>query len=297
MTAVEYIQSLERKVEELEGLLDGDSTRGADDASSPPTPLNNRSERLRRPSLDTPTSSGTSQPSAQVSFAPLPSALGSSITSNANVAQSGQSSPSDSDDDFLVETMVGAGEYDSPHASSFERYRGSFAGLSLLERVQNLCIHASANRKNPNVETVQDEFIHAFDFASPDNESSIPWDAFAMLPSRANFDRAIDIVVDQACCNMQFLGRSARSAFHLIVQGESGTNPNLQIVLRSRALLSRCTLKPRKIQNTTVVSHWPCCMQSWHLPDGSSPPLLAMPLQPQVPEGRSNRRLVPAECY
>jgi hypothetical protein len=115
---------------------------------------------------------------------------------------SGNASATGSEDDVVIETMVGADEQDSS-----EKYRGSFAGLSLLKRVHNLCKHVSANRKNSDVEALQDDFTHAFDFASPVSDSSISWDAFVMLPSRDSFNRAIDVVVDQACCNMQFLDR------------------------------------------------------------------------------------------
>ncbi|KAK5168206.1 Gypsy retrotransposon integrase-like protein 1 [Saxophila tyrrhenica] len=208
MTAVEYIQSLERKVEDLEMALDRESARGS---SSPASPMTIRSDRNGpSSSTDTPTASQASMPPPQTSAPPLPPAPPSSTPftngAHADAPQAGKSSGTPADED-VIETMVGAGEYDSPHASSFERYRGSFAGLSLLRRVHDLCKDASASRKNSEVETLQDDFIHAFDFDSPENDSSIPWDAFAMLPSRANFDRAIDVVVNQACCNMQFLDR------------------------------------------------------------------------------------------
>jgi hypothetical protein len=200
MTAVEYIQSLERKVEELESLLNRDGNEGSV-RSTPPTPLTSRSDR---PWLvgETPSS------------ATLPK------DSNSVAIQSRRPSVSGSDED-VIETMVGAGEYDSPHASSFERYRGSFAGLSLLRRVHNLCKHASANRKNPDVEALQDDFIHGFDFVSPTNDSAIPWDAFAMLPSKTSLDRAIDVVVSQSCVNMQFLDRAALEDIARLVYAES----------------------------------------------------------------------------
>ena len=97
--------------------------------------------------------------------------------------------------------MVGAEEPNSPHNSSFERYRGSFAGLSLLQRVHNLCRHVSATKNNADakaLQDLQDDFIHAFDFASPDSDSSISLDAVVMLPAKDSFDRAIDVVVNQA---------------------------------------------------------------------------------------------------
>ena len=202
MTAVEYIQSLERKVEELEGLLHRNGTQIPDDASTPPTPRSRSEEKSFGLSEDPAT-----PPKKDVVHPPL-------------VISSGKSSATGSDEDVVIETMVGADE----HASS-EQYRGSFAGLSLLKRVHNLCKHVSATRKNSGVEALQDDFIHAFDFASPVSDSSLSADAFVMLPSRDNFSRAIDIVVDQACCNMQFLDRAALEQTAREVYAENEEEP------------------------------------------------------------------------
>ena len=187
MTAVEYIQSLEKKVEELESLLNRDGSQDVEEASTPPTPPSTFDKPYSTPSAKSP---------------PPKPAHGA----DAVALRSGKSPVSGSDED-VIETMVGAGEYESSHTSSSERYRGSFAGLSLLQRVHNLCRHVSAARKNSDVGALQDDFIHAFDFASPDSDSTIPLEAFALLPPRESFDRAIDIVVDLACCNLSFLDR------------------------------------------------------------------------------------------
>lgn len=202
MTAVEYIQSLERKVEELEELLSRNGTQSLDDASTPPTPKSGEEDKSFQSPNDpmTPVKKEAVHP-------PL-------------VMASGRSSATGSDEDVVIETMVGADE-----RASSERYRGSFAGLSLLKRVHNLCKHVSANRKNSDVEAMQDDFIHAFDFASPVTDSSISADAFVMLPSRDNFSRAIDIVVDQACCNMQFLDRAVLEQIAREVYAENEEEP------------------------------------------------------------------------
>ena len=186
MTAVEYIQSLERKVEELEGLLDRDSSRAREEVSTPPTPPSVQDDKAwcASPARSSP----PKLRKASTSVDALPS----------------KSSTSENDED-VIETMVGATEEYSPRSGSFERYRGSFAGLSLLRRVQNLCKHVSATRRNTDADALQEDFIQAFDFASPDSDSSIPWNAFVMLPSKESFDRAIDVVSNQACCNVQFL--------------------------------------------------------------------------------------------
>jgi hypothetical protein len=202
MTAVEYIQSLERKVEELEGLLNRNGTQSPDDASTPPTPRSRNEDESFRLSEDPAT-----PPKKEVVHQSL-------------VISSGKSSATGSDEDVVIETMVGADE----HASS-EQYRGSFAGLSLLKRVHNLCKRISASRKNSVVESLQDDFIHAFDFASPVSDSSLSADAFVMLPSRDSFSRAIDIVVDQACCNMQFLDRAALEQTAREVYAENEEEP------------------------------------------------------------------------
>lgn len=204
MTAVEYIQSLERKVEELEGLLSRNGTTDslADDASTPPTPKSGQEDKSSRLSIS---------PSTPPKKEELPTSL---------VIASGKSSAAASDEDVVIETMVGADE-----RASSERYRGSFAGLSLLKRVHNLCKHVSATRKNSVVDSLQDDFSHAFDFQSPVSDSSLSADAFVMLPSRDNFNRAIEIVVDQACCNMQFLDRSALEQTAREVYAENEEEP------------------------------------------------------------------------
>lgn len=194
MTAVEYIQTLEKKVEELETLLGRDSSsRTLEDRSTPSTGSGQEDEQSSPRSAKTPPS-----PAAQRVPEPV-------------VIRSGKASASGSDED-VIETMVGTGESDSPYSGSSERYRGSFAGLALLQRVHNLCRTVSAKRKHSDAGAVQDDFVHAFDFGSPDADSTIPWEAFALLPPKYSFDRAADIVVTQACCNMQFLDRQMLEA-------------------------------------------------------------------------------------
>ncbi|KAK3714464.1 Gypsy retrotransposon integrase-like protein 1 [Vermiconidia calcicola] len=201
MTSVEYIQTLEQKVEELEGLLERDGPNDLDETSDPPTPSSRQDDRPW-PASETPASSNIPSVRDLVHM------------------RSGKPAISGADED-VIETMVGAGEHDSPHTSSFERYRGSFAGLSLLRRVHNLCKDVSTSQKYSDSEALQDDFIHAFDFASPNSDSSVPWEAYVMLPSRTNFDHAIDTVVNQACCNMQFLDRPALEDIAKHVYAES----------------------------------------------------------------------------
>lgn len=62
----------------------------------------------------------------------------------------------------MIETMIGAREDDLINAMSLRRYRRSFAGLSLLQRMQNLCRHMSGVPRSSTIE--EDDFLHAFDF-------------------------------------------------------------------------------------------------------------------------------------
>ena len=90
-----------------------------------------------------------------------------------------------------------------------EHYRGSFAGLSLLKRVHNLCRRVSGMQIDPNGEMIRDDFAHAFDVQPPGSDSTIPWEAFALLPPKDSVDQAIDVVIRQACYNLQFLHGSS----------------------------------------------------------------------------------------
>lgn len=189
---MEYIQQLERKVEDLEGLLDRNGLRQDEESSvSPVSPASKRN--------------GSSWAAAKTPQTPPMKVADVGPV----IWRSNKSSASASGDEDVIETMVGAGEYDQSQVNHAERYRGSFAGLSLLRRVHNLCKHVSGGmQKNADsAETLQDDFISAFDFGAQDLDLVVPYEAFAMLPSRIEMDQAIDIVVNQACCNLQFVDR------------------------------------------------------------------------------------------
>ncbi len=205
MTAIEYIQSLEKKVEELEGLLSSDGSHALKDDSTPPSSPDPHKKKMAQ-SLRSPS--------------PKSSKMSEGLGSKTN--QSTKSSVNGSDED-VIETMVGADE------SSFEGHRGSFAGLSLLQRMHNLCRHVSASKKQSDAEVLQDDFISAFDFASSESDSTIPPDAYALLPPKAGFERAMDTVLSQPCCNMQFLDRAGLEEIAADVYGEpnaSGRPPS-----------------------------------------------------------------------
>jgi hypothetical protein len=138
---------------------------------------------------------------------------------------SGQSQLHVSDED-VIETMVGAREDNPANARSLEHYRGSFAGLSLLQRVQNLCRHLSGMPRSPTTEELEDDFVRAFDFTPPSLSSTNSWGAFPLLPLPESMDHAIDVVVNQACSNMQFLDCcSLRSiARHVYAEVETESN-------------------------------------------------------------------------
>jgi hypothetical protein len=136
-----------------------------------------------------------------------------------------QSQPHGSDED-VIETMVGAREDNLVNARSLEHYRGSFAGLSLLQRVQNLYRHLSGMPQSPTTEEPEDDFVRAFDVTPPSLWSTNPWGASPLLPLPESMDHAIDVVVNQACSNMQFLDcRSLRSiARHVYAEVENESN-------------------------------------------------------------------------
>lgn len=194
MTAIEYIQTLERKVEELEGLLSGDVTRPVKEESTPPSSPDGPSRRA--PSTQSPAVRSTWT-------GDIPTGQGKASAKSMSV---------NGEDEDVIETMVGADESFPLENGSFDSHRGSFAGLSLLQRMQNLCRIASrrksdAERRRSDDTVSQDDFISAFDYASFESDSVIPPEAFSILPSKGAFDRAIEVVVTQSCCNMQFLDR------------------------------------------------------------------------------------------
>ena len=79
-----------------------------------------------------------------------------------------QSQPHVSGEDVdVIETMVGVGEDNLVNARSLEHYRGGFAGLSMLQRVQNLCRHLSGIPRIATTEELEDDFVRAFDFMPP----------------------------------------------------------------------------------------------------------------------------------
>ena len=136
-------------------------------------------------------------------------------------------------DEDVIETMVGAREGDQTCAHSLEYYRGRFAGLSLLQRVQNLCRYLSGISRSPGTEQAEDQFVHAFNFLPPSCRPTVSLEAFHLLPSPEVMDYAIDVVVNQACTNMQFLDRDSLHSIARKVYAKAETGPRDH---RSKAL-------------------------------------------------------------
>ncbi|KAI7228304.1 hypothetical protein KC330_g7982 [Hortaea werneckii] len=216
MTATAYIQSLERKLGELENLLKGQQ-KGAAPLRSPHQNGGTPSE----PPKSVPRSEPQSEPRSPGSVAPtLPSpttTLQRVDTQGGAPDQSASASLPQPDED-IIETMVDVNERTRPMntpgsgngTNVWDSHRGSFAGLSLLRRVHNLCRSVSGLNQNEQAspgDPFEDDLTHAFDIAPPDADSTISWEAFALLPSREKIEHAIDVVVNQACCNLQFLDR------------------------------------------------------------------------------------------
>ncbi|EMD01178.1 hypothetical protein BAUCODRAFT_135907 [Baudoinia panamericana UAMH 10762] len=179
MTSTQYIRQLERKVGQLEKLLGSPGS-----LTSPPTQAS-------------PTHDVQSTPQMQWQ----------------NTGSSEQDQPDESppSDDEYIETIVQDDSQprhstDGTESQSHELDPVDFGGLRILKRVHNLCKHLG---KRGRAEAVDESLANAFEVAPPEEMSTpISWEAFAMMPSRAAVDKAIDIVVDEACCNMQFLDRT-----------------------------------------------------------------------------------------
>ena len=180
MTSTEYIQSLEAKVTELEELLG----RSASSASA------SRSSRA-----------GSHMAGTEQTYSPA-------------VSHSGDSPSSDDLMDTIVDVDEDRMSVTSPADDKFKRqnstelHPGDFGGLSLLRRVHKLCKHVSGIRNDEGGGTLPtDDLSSSFAVAPPEADSPISWEAFALLPRRETVDQAIETVIHEACCNMQFLDR------------------------------------------------------------------------------------------
>lgn len=104
----------------------------------------------------------------------------------------------------MIETMVKIDDVDSAD-SDMKQYWGSFSGLSLLQRMHNLCRHVSGLRQVSDGDAAGDDIVHAFDGRLPDEFTPLSFNAFSLLPDKARLRFYIDIVMKDACCNLQFL--------------------------------------------------------------------------------------------
>lgn len=81
-----------------------------------------------------------------------------------------------------------------------------FGGLKLLDRLNDLCEHVT-HVHHSHQSHHDDHLSAAFDLAPPEFRPSISWEAYASLPSRFNIYRAIAVVLNISCCNLQFLDK------------------------------------------------------------------------------------------
>ncbi|TKA82903.1 hypothetical protein B0A55_01167 [Friedmanniomyces simplex] len=107
-----------------------------------------------------------------------------------------------------------------------------------------------------------------FEVAPPESDGSTSWEAFALLPDRQTIDRAIDIVISEACCNMQFLdGATLRAAAdNVFAELEDDSTPHARqplALLYSAMALSRlyhpiepANKKPRKPQGVSGIRYF-----------------------------------------
>lgn len=74
--------------------------------------------------------------------------------------------------------------------------------------MRKLCNHVSGlHHAMQDENTLEDDFVHAFDTASPPEPSFGSWEAYALLPSREKLTDCIDIATEQACCLLNFIDR------------------------------------------------------------------------------------------
>jgi hypothetical protein len=110
--------------------------------------------------------------------------------------------------DDVIGTIVGHGKHQQPRSPDQPLDPHAFGGLSLLGRVHKLCQHVSGMQEQDAGSDFQDdELVSGFEMAPPESNNPIAWEAFALLPNRDQVEAAIDIVVREACTNMQFLDR------------------------------------------------------------------------------------------
>lgn len=108
----------------------------------------------------------------------------------------------------MIETMVKIDDLEGQRSDP-SQYWGSFSGLSLLQRLHGLCRSVSGLRQVSDGDAAGDDIVHAFDGQLPDESSPMSLNAFALLPNKERMCHYIDIVLKEACCNIQFLSMSA----------------------------------------------------------------------------------------
>lgn len=220
ITTALYIKSLEKKVNDLEELVDRRTP--CSDGLDPASAANGRAEAAAKSSFQT-------------------------------IARTGRQAA----DEEVIETMVGAREDDLVNERSLEQYRPNFAGLSLLQRVQNLCRHVSGMPWSPTTVELQDDLVRAFDSKTPSLWLTTSCEAFPLLPLPENMDYAIDVVINRACCNMQFLdGPSLRSiARRIYAEAETESrdhhDKSLALLYAVLALAKRFEAVPSNAATTT----------------------------------------------
>lgn len=107
--------------------------------------------------------------------------------------------------------------------------------------------------------------MEAFDAPPPEFNSPVSWDAFAMLPSRSRIEVAIDVVVQETCCNMQFLDHKALRSItdEALAAAELGemsrARKPLSLLFAILALAQRFepgVATPRHIKKDTQMNGW-----------------------------------------
>jgi len=109
----------------------------------------------------------------------------------------------------VLETMIDGKPYPLGNRGSAPGWRGQFAGLNILQRIRNLCDQISNPEKTDQTSLSDDDLADAFDCGSTSSMPLDQLDGLAMLPSKETTLTRIRIALDQACCLMQFMHKSA----------------------------------------------------------------------------------------
>ncbi|KAK5018571.1 Gypsy retrotransposon integrase-like protein 1 [Cryomyces antarcticus] len=235
-TGANYIEQLEKKVKELEALIGGSAAIDdhGDDDQFDIFDESNGAETQHERATDPPSHRHihrSSDPNAVLSAA----------------------------DEEMLETMIPVSDSSPMPGEGLSAYRGRFAGLSLLERLRNLCSRLAGQAEKRPADSSREDFVYAFDYPSPTSNPIEPSDGFAILPAKGTILQRVQIAFDQACCLMQFMHQpTVESHIHCIyaIEPEHYTKEDRKFLALLYALLALGTRfaedDPKGVQSNGV---------------------------------------------